>query len=210
MIYELKTYDLRPHSLEEVERRFQEAHERRETISHLSASFHTEIGPLNQVVQISRYKNHAERDRAEAAFREWPPESIRDHIVQETTETFVPFSFSPPMEPGKIGPCFEMRRYTYSDGDRPRIERAWEGALPERVTHSPLVFIATCEAGDVRQLVHIWAYPSLDRRAEVRRAVRATGSWPPHVLARKRGWEPYTFLEQENRIMLPSPCSPLQ
>jgi hypothetical protein len=212
MIYELKTYDLRPHSVEEVERRFSAAYETRRKISELAGSFHTEIGPLNQVVQIWPYKNQADRERVAAKVAveaEWPPD-IRDFVVRETTEVFTPFGFSPAPQPGHIGPYFELRRYTYSEGDRPRIERAWEAALPDRLEWSPLVFIATCEDGDNRWLAHIWAYHSLDQRAEVRRNIRATGSWPPHVLAKRNGWPPYTFVEQENRIMIPSPCSPLQ
>ena len=212
MIYELKTYDLVPHSVEEVERRFNDAYKLRQTVSELGGSFHTEIGPLNQVVQIWPYKNHADRERVveEVATKGmWPP-PLDKLVERETTEIFMPFGFSPSMPVGAIGPYFEVRRYTYSEGDRPRIEQAWEAALPERITFSPLVFIGTSEDGDVRRLMHIWAYQSLDQRTEVRRAIRATGSWPPHVLARKRGWAPYTFLQQENRIMIPSPCSPLQ
>ena len=45
MIYEVRTYDLLPHSLPEVEKRFGEAYEKRKAISPLAAFFHTEIGP---------------------------------------------------------------------------------------------------------------------------------------------------------------------
>ena len=75
MIYELKTYDLQPHSVPEVERRFAEAYQRRRDISPMAAEFHTEIGPLNQVVQIWPYRDINERDRLTttlAGVEGWP------------------------------------------------------------------------------------------------------------------------------------------
>jgi len=52
MIYEVRTYDLQPHSIPEVEKRFGEAYEYRKKVSPLAAFFHTEIGPLNQIIHI--------------------------------------------------------------------------------------------------------------------------------------------------------------
>lgn len=212
MIYELKTYDLRPHSVPEVERRIAESYDHRREVSAMAGSFHTEIGPLNQVVQLWPYENPGERERLlnkAATLKEWPPD-IGEFVVNETTEVFIPFSFSPTMAPGNMGPYFEMRMYAYSEGDLPRIEKAWEAALPERLKWSPLVVICHSEDNRLRRLLHVWCYKSLDQRADVRRAIRQTGMWPPHVLAKKLGWPGYTFIQQESRILIPSSCSPLQ
>ena len=46
-IYEMRTYDLKPRSLPEVEKRFGEAYEYRKKYSPLAAFWHTEVGPLN-------------------------------------------------------------------------------------------------------------------------------------------------------------------
>ncbi len=40
MIYEVRTYDLKPHSVPEVEKRFGEAYEFRKTLSPLAAFWH--------------------------------------------------------------------------------------------------------------------------------------------------------------------------
>jgi hypothetical protein len=50
MIYEMRTYDLRPRMLAEMMERFGEAYEERRKFSELAAFWYTEIGPLNQVV----------------------------------------------------------------------------------------------------------------------------------------------------------------
>ena len=48
MIYEIRTYDLKPGSQPEVEKRFAAAYEHRRKHSELAAFWHTEIGALNQ------------------------------------------------------------------------------------------------------------------------------------------------------------------
>lgn len=66
MIYEIRTYDIKPGSLAEVEKRFAEAYEHRKKRSPLAAFWHTEIGPLNQIIHVWPYKDLAERDRIRA------------------------------------------------------------------------------------------------------------------------------------------------
>ena len=76
MIYEIRTYDIAPGSLAEVEQRFGEAYEYRKKYSELTAFLHTEIGPLNQIVHVWGYRDLAERARIrdEAAKNaNWPP-----------------------------------------------------------------------------------------------------------------------------------------
>ena len=55
MIYEVRTYDLKPRAVPEVEKRFGEAYEKRKKHSELAAFWHTEIGPLNQIVHVWPY-----------------------------------------------------------------------------------------------------------------------------------------------------------
>src|SRR5688572_20882603 len=76
MIYEMRTYDLKPRSLHEVEKRFGEAYEKRKKYSELAAFWHTEIGPLNQITHVWPYKDLEERGRIRAAAVKdgvWPP-----------------------------------------------------------------------------------------------------------------------------------------
>src|SRR5688500_10347635 len=104
MIYEVRTYDLRPHSVPEVERRLGEAYEARKKLSELAASFHTEIGPLNQVIQIWPYRDLAERERICSAASKtsgWPPR-IGEFVVEERADIFVPLAISPEMKPGDL------------------------------------------------------------------------------------------------------------
>ena len=212
MIYELRTYDLRPNSVPDVEALFAAAYENRKTISEMVASFHTEIGPLNQIVQIWPYNDFAARERLteEASrSRRWPPE-IGAFVIRESAEVFVPLDFSPAMTPAKLGPFFEMRTYEFADGDLPKIAKAWEAALPERLKWSPLAVLCSSAENGVNKLMHIWPFRTLDERTQVRAGVRATGMWPPQVVAKKLGLPAYRQLHQQNKIMVPSSFSPLQ
>ncbi len=212
MIYEVRTYDIKPGSQPEVLKRFGEAYEVRKKISPLAAFWFTEIGPLNQIIHVWPYKDLEERNRLRAAAMKesgWPP-NIREFIVGQRSEIMIPFPFSPELKPGKIGPYFEMRTYTFAPGELPKVMKLWEKVLPERVKFSPLAVVWHSELGALNRFTHIWAYPSLDARNETRNKAVAAGVWPPSAVAKKAGLEPYVLVTQENKIVMPAPFSPVQ
>ena len=213
MIYELTTYDLQPNSVAEAERRFAEAYAERRKLSELAASFHTEIGPLNQVVQIWPYESFGQREELTArAARSgaWPP-VLGGLLLGERSELFVPLAFSPPLAPGSLGPFFELRLYTLADeSDLPKLIRGWEAALPARLERGPLAAAWRSEPAAAKKFLHLWPYPSLDERWRLRREIRAAGLWPPAVVAKRLGLPAWRVVRQENRILVPSAFSPLQ
>ncbi|MCX7199415.1 MAG: NIPSNAP family protein [Proteobacteria bacterium] len=191
MIYEVRTYDIKGGSQAEVERRFGEAYEKRKKFSELAAFFHTEIGPLNQIIHIWPYADMEERARVRAAAiadKTWPPD-IKDFIVAQRSEIFIPFPFSPPIKPGKYGPIFEMRTYTYPSGKLPLL---------------------MADLGALNKFMHIWPYASMNDRMETRAKAVAGGSWPPSAKAKKDGREAVNYLAQENKIVMPAAFSPVQ
>jgi len=214
MIYEFRTYDLKPHSLPELEKRFAEGYETRKKFSQLAAFWHTEIGPLNQIIHVWPYKDLEERTRIrDTAVKEgagkWPPKTA-EFMVRQRSEIFLPFAFSPEMKPGKQGPFFEMRVYTYAAGQLPNLTKAWTLAIPNRLKHGPATAILYSELGGLNQFMHIWPYKSLDERWALRNKLRETGEWPPSVVAKKAGLPEYHLVQQENKIVMPSAFSPLQ
>ena len=212
MIYEVRTYNVKPGSLAEVEKRFGEAYEKRKELSPLAAFFHTEIGPLNQIIHIWPYKDLAEREqiRDEAVKRGiWPPK-IGEFLQEQQTDIFKPLAISPEMKPGNLGPYFEMRTYTLPAGEVPLLLENWAIAMPRRLTFSPVCAVWYTELGGLHKWSHIWPYESLNARGEVRAKVAAAQAWPPSAIAKKEGRKPESFLEQENKILLPAKFSPIQ
>ena len=161
MIYEFRTYTLKPGSVAEVEKRFGAGYEHRKTFSPLTAFWHTEIGPLNEIIHVWGYKDQAERTqvRAEAAKPGvWPP-NTSEFIVKMRSEIVHPFPFVPELDPGKMGPIFELRYYTIKPGTLPDIIKRWESKIQERTKFSPLALAghlehgrptATCTSGRTR------------------------------------------------------------
>src|SRR3990167_6241229 len=204
MIYEMRTTDIKPKFVPEVEKRFGETYERRKQYSELAAFWHTEFGPLNQIIHVWPYQNLEERARIRAAAVKdgtWPPK-IKEFIVNQRSDIMIPLSVSPEIKPGKMGPCFEMRIYTYAPGELPKLMNLWEMAAPRRIQISPLCAAWYSELGGLNKFVHIWPYPSLDAHNDARGKAQAAGVWPPS--AKKLGTPEYQLTAQENKIVMPA------
>ena len=205
MIYEIRTYRIAPGSLAEVEKRFGEAYDSRKKYSELTAFLHTEIGPLNEIVHIWGYQDLADRARVRADSSKdanWPPK-IQEFIREMRSEIISPFPFIPDPKPGKMGPVYELRYYTLKPGTLPATAQGWESKIADRMKLSPVVFAGGVEFGKANGFVHIWAYPSMDQRMQIRDEARKKGVWPPPSSGDR-------LLTQENKILLPSAFSPLQ
>lgn len=213
MIYEFRTYDVKPGCLAEVEKRFGESYlGSRRRHSEMFAFWHTEIGPLNQVIHVWPYKDMEERGRIRAAAmkdKAWPP-AIAEFVVTQRSDIFVPAPFSPKIAPGQLGPYFEMRTYTYAPGSLPNIIENWGLALPDRLKYGSPCFLGHSDLGGLNKWVHIWPYASLDQRMSIRKQVLDAQIWPPPVVAAKAGRNCLPFVAQENKIVVPASFSPIQ
>ena len=204
MIYEIRTYRLKPGSLAEVVKRFGDAYEHRQRYSRLAGFFHAEIGPLNEIVQVWPYPDLAERARVHAEVArsgQWPPR-IQEFVTAIQSEVVVPFPFCPEITPGSFGPIYEYRYYTVKAGSMPDIIAGMETKVAERIQLSPLWLAGAVEFGTANRYVHIWAYGTLDQRMQIRAAAREKGIWPPP------GGD--AILTQDNKILLPARFSPSQ
>src|SRR2546423_15013658 len=127
MIIEMRTYTLQPGTLAEVEKRFGEALPNREKHSKLAAFWHTDVGPLNQIIHVWAYDSFEQRATVRAAASKeagWPPQT-REFVVAQQSEILQPAPFSPPLEPRAIGPLFEIRQYTPIPGSIPGLIARW-------------------------------------------------------------------------------------
>src|SRR5258708_6989656 len=99
MIFEIRTYLLKPGTAPQAEEAFAVAIEGRTKLSRLAGYWRTEVGPLNQWVHIWPYKDMGERERLRAAAMnpgQWPPPRGEGVVLHKQTSTFaVPAKFSP-------------------------------------------------------------------------------------------------------------------
>ena len=205
MIYEIRTYDLKPRSVPEFEQRtVEKLKEGRETYSPLFGFWYTEAGPLNQVVHIWPYEDSNQRQDIRAkvvADGVWPP-NLGEFILNMHSAIYLPAPFMQERGAAKLGPLYEMRIYTYAPGAIPGVIEKWSEHVPEREKYSPLVGAWYSDVGDLNVWIHLWAYASFEERLRVRAETRAKGAWPP-----PGGIAP---LRQESKLLTPFSCSPLQ
>ena len=204
MIYEIRTYDLKPRSLPEYERRTAEKIGNRVKYSQLGGFWRTEIGPLNQVVHIWPYEDLNQRLEIRStviADGIWPPNNA-EFTQNMVSEIFHPAPFMRPLTECSIGPLYEMRIYTYPNETIPQVLEDWGNAIEEREKLSPLAGCWYSEIGGLNRFIHMWAYRSADERSRIRQRAMDSGVWPP-----KSDVVP---VRQETKLLLPLSFSPMQ
>ena len=206
MIIEMRTYQLKPASIPQFEERFAAALPERQKFSPLAAFWHSEVGPLNQVIHVWPYDTFEQRVQVRAAAiasGKWPP-ATREFVVDQKSELLLPAPFSPPLEPRTLGGIYEIRMYSFAPGAIPGVIDRWSAKIAERVKLSPLVGAWYSEIGALNKWVHIWAYQDANHRAQVRTEAVAKGLWPPGSAAAG------VLLKQENMLVVPASFSPLR
>jgi hypothetical protein len=204
MIIEMRSYRLKPGSVAEVEKRFGEALRDRVKVSPLGAFFHTEVGPLNQIIHCWPYENLGERTRLRGEAMKlpgWPPK-IQEFLEEMESKIIIPAPFSPKLEERRLGNLYEIRTYTMLPGAAPTVIEKWAERIDGRTKLSPLAFCGHTEFGGLNQWIHVWAYKDAAERFAIRDQARTTGAWPPAT----RG----QFVKQENMFVVPAEFSPLR
>ncbi len=205
MIYEVRTYVLKPGSVPVFEENFAKALPHREKYSPLAAFWHTEFGTLNQVIHVWPYESIEERNsiRAEAAKDpNWTPDNDADKNESMESVIFMHAPFMRPLGGGQaLGNVYEMRTYTYKPGSMPEVINRWQAAVPHREEYSPLAAAMSSEIGDLNRWMHIWPYKDLDERTKVRAEALKNPNWPPSTRE--------FLVSQENKLMVPASFSPM-
>ncbi len=205
MLYEIRTYTLKPGAVPEFEKRFEAGLPVRSKYSELAAFWHTEIGPLNQVIHVWPYDDLNQRAdvRARSAQEpDWPPKT-QDLILTMDSEIFIPAPFSPKLGGGqKLGNVYEMRIYQYQVGSIPTVIERWDEALKGgRLDLSPVAACLYSDIGRLNVWIHIWPYASLDERARIREESRKLSTWPPKTRE--------FLVSQQTKILMPASFSPM-
>ena len=209
MIYEVRTYTLRPGSVAEFEERYQKRLPLREKHSKLGAFWHTEFGPLNQVVHVYPYDDLRQRTAVRTAMAQDAARNAMpgggELIVAQEAEIMNPAPFMRPLGSRDYGSgnVYEMRTYTYAPGDIPKVLDGWAKAIEAREKFSPLAACWTSELGGLNKFVHVWVYKDLNERARVREESRRPGTgWPAQTGVRP--------VRQENKLLIPAAFSPVR
>ncbi|MBM3226082.1 MAG: NIPSNAP family protein, partial [Candidatus Tectomicrobia bacterium] len=202
------TYILQPGKVAAFEEYFTRRKPIREKHSPLGAFWHTEIGPLNQVIHVWPFEDLQHRMAVRDAMAQDPElrniTGGRELIVAQESEIMIPAPFMRPLGSKSYGTgnIYEMRTYTHAPGNIPAVLKGWAEAIEYREQFSPLAACWYSEAGGLNKFVHTWVYKDLAERAQVRAASRKDGRWPAQTGVRP--------VQQENKILIPAAFSPVQ
>ena len=211
MIYELRTYTVKPGTVGDMVKAASTLSReiRGDNFGKLEGYWFTEIGPLNQVMHLWSYSDLNERARLRAELAKnarWTGEYvalIRPLLARQ--EVRLLNAIKPPVAPATTGNIYELRNYRA----RPLAARDWiaafTAALPAREKYSKIVGLWQTETGQPNEVCHIWAYPSLNARAEARANASNDPVWKEFL-----GKGPSFLEEMHSTIMLPAQHSPLQ
>jgi hypothetical protein len=204
MFLEMRTYVLKPGMTNSFVEGFAAGLPARLQISKLLGLFCSEVGGLNRVTHVWPYESFEDRERIGNEARKtgkWPPKT-QEFILTQENKIIQLAPFSPPLPEKKLGEIYEFRTYTYQPGTMPTVLERFGKVIPERTKISPLVFAGTTMIGPLNQFIHVWAYKDAGERERLRaQAAKTIAGWPP-------GTREF-MVAQENTIMNPAPCAPL-
>ena len=211
-IYELRTYTVKPGAIGDMVKAASTVSRavRGDNFGKLEGYWFTEIGPLNQVMHMWSYSDLNERARLRGELAKnarWTSEYIpllRPLLVRQDVRLM--HAIKPPVAPASTGNIYELRNYRAKPlgAVRQWIE-AFTAALPAREKYSKMVGLWHTETGQPNEVCHIWAYPSLNARAEARANAAKDPVWGEFL-----GKGPALLEEMHSTIMLPAPHSPLK
>lgn len=194
MLHEIRTYTLVPGGVHAVETRAAAALHEGVVAPGLAAYWHTEVGPLNQIVTVWLDEGAG----ADAA----RPLEYPEHMVSRSSELWRPTPFMRPLVALEHGGFFEMRTYTFRPGTIASVLEVWTKGVPERERLSPLIACWYAEGAEGDRFRHVWAYRSFEERLELRKRALELPHWPPPTRESR--------VSEENRILLAAPFSPIR
>lgn len=170
----------------------------------LVGAFATDLGDLSRVLLLRRFDDaNALSDARLRLLLQPDPLGCGESLVSMSSAAYALFPFLADPAPAALGRWYEFRTYGLKHGQLGPTIAAWQEAVPARHALSPLVGAFTALDGTQPRFLNIWAYASLDQRAQLRADAVSQGLWPP-----KGG--PALLTTMQSNVCMPLPFSPLK
>jgi hypothetical protein len=213
MIYELRTYTLKPGRQPEYLRLHGEISRpiRGDRFGKLEGIWTSEFGVLNQVYSLWSWPDAGERQRARAEFirdERWRGEFLprtRDLVLRQENKLLFPVEGVPVEAPSEGGHVYELRTYRALYQRLPEWLELFRGIQPARQEYSKPVGVWTTDVGTLNEVAHLWVYDDLNHRARVRSTVLEDPRWQEFL-----GRATALLEEMQSVVLIPSEISPLR
>jgi hypothetical protein len=183
MIYELRTYTLVPGKQGEYLKLAAEVGRqiRGDDYGKLEGFWSTEFGTLNQLVHLWSYADLNEREKLRTALGknerwrvEYAPQIRPLMLAQENKILTAELPLTPPADTGNI---YELRWYRTQPGRAGEWLEHFKAIMPTRDKYTRRVGLWQTQAGQLNEVVHMWAYRDLNDRADARAKLGQDPAW---------------------------------
>ena len=202
MFYEIATLELRLWGAKKAMEGLSAFAESPESRGSLLGCWEVDVGSLGRMLVLRGFDTaEALVEDRQRLLRSSNPFNAGEVLNGFTVDSYVPFPFMPPVQPGQYGRLYEFREYQLAVGGITPSMAAWEEALPARQAISPVVIAMHAMDGPPRML-HIVPYESFEARLMLRKELYMKGIWPPKGA-------PEQITRATSTIALPTPISKL-
>lgn len=211
MIYELRTYTIKPGGVPEVLKANEEVGRpvRGNDYGKLEGYWYSDMGPLNQVMHLWSYDSMLERDRLRKEVGQldgWVngyipivrPLMLKQHVRFMEAHR----DMSPPLEGGNF---YEFRNYRVKPGVANEWMKKFVGVMPTREKYSKNICAWVSHSPDPNEVCHLWAYKDTNERKKARDGVMTEPAWQEFAAYGTTQLE-----DMHSTMMWPASFSPLQ
>lgn len=170
----------------------------------LLGAFATDIGELSRVLVLREFDSaDALAEARVKLLMATNPLGCGEWLTSLQSESFALFPFLDAPKPGAFGKWYEFRTYSVRQGVMAPTIEAWKDAVPKRTKLSPMIGAFTALDGVQPRFLNIWAYDSVDARAQIRAEAVKQGVWPPVG-------GPANLTKMVSTLAAPVPFSPMK
>ncbi|KAJ1950662.1 hypothetical protein FBU59_000573 [Linderina macrospora] len=213
-VHELSTHQVQPGRMEEYQAVVSELYPL--IVSNMSpsvklvGSWATDIGDLDTAVHVWEYQGYPaltktyDELRSDGKYVELQ-RRLAGLLQRRQSQVMLEFQFWPTHPPVTKGGVYELRSYTLKPGTLLEWEQNWRVGVECRRHHEEPMGAWFSQLGALNQVHHLWQYPDLQVRKQVREEAWSENGWPETVLNTVP-----LIQEMSSRIMLPMPFSSLK
>jgi len=213
-VHGFEVHNVKPHLLDEykkaAERYYVGIKDDPELKVKLTGSWETLVGTQDQFLHILEYEHYAGYDKTTQLIKESKEYSeaykaMLPFLSSRTNQLNQEFGFFPTAPPHAQGGLFELRSYQLKPGTLLEWEATWRRGIEARRQFVAPVGAWFSQIGRLHQTHHLWQYPDLQTRKELRQKAWQIDGWAETVSKTSKMAE-----HMDSFILSPLSYSPLK
>lgn len=188
-IHGFETHRVKPDKVEEykqaAERYYMGIKDDPELNVKLTGNWETIVGHQDTFIHILEYENYQGYDKTTDRIRNSHHlkmfQEMLPHLTSRSAQLNQEFAFFPTAPPRAQGGIFELRTYQLKPGVLLEWENTWRRGIEARRRYISPVGAWFSQIGRLHQVHHLWQYPNLESRKEIREAAWQVDGWAETV-----------------------------